>query len=472
MFLVAAILTILSLPGFVHGQTPGTEKWHFATGNWVSSSPAIGADGTIYVGSMDSALYAINPDGTRKWRFAIGWATASSPAIGADGTIYVGSRYYNYFYAVNPDGTERWHFVIKGSVHSTAAIGADGTIYVGSRDNNLYAINPDGTEKWRFATGSAVWSSPAIGIDGTIYVGSYDNNLYAINPDGTEKWRFAIARGTSSSAAIGTDGTIYVGSYDNNLYAINPDGTEKWRFATGSSLVSSPAIGADGTIYVGSMDNSLYAINPDGTEKWRFTTGWYVHYSSPAIGADGTIYVGSYDNNLYAINSTSPGLAHTPWPMFHHDLKHTGRIEEPMPGIKANGSDGPVFVTPGGNVNITASLDPRDMAGQNCDWWVGALTRFGTYWVNPSLSWIRSDTPISVGQYVLFNLSERSLLNRPLPVGIYTFFFALDGTPDGVFDLTWYDYVNVICQPEAVWTEALPDFEALFQEKMKELMRE
>lgn len=112
------------------------------------------------------------------------------------------------------------------------------------------------------------------------------------------------------------------------------------------------------------------------------------------------------------------------------------------------------------------------MAGENCDWWIGALTPFGTYWINPSLSWIRSDTPISVGQYVLFNLSEESLLDRPLPVGIYTFFFALDDTPDGVFDLTWYDYVNMICQREAAWTEALPDFEALFQEKMKELMRE
>ena len=46
--------------------------------------------------------------------------------------------------------------------------------------------------------------------------------------------------------------------------------------------------------------------------------------SSPAIGADGTIYVGSEDGKLYAIYSSSPGLANSPWPMFHHDLKHTG----------------------------------------------------------------------------------------------------------------------------------------------------
>ncbi len=59
-----------------------------------------------------------------------------------------------------------------------------------------------------------------------------------------------------------------------------------------------------------------------GTQKWAYTTGGEVN-SSPAIAADGTIYVGS--ENLYAIYGTSK-LASTPWPMFHHDLKHTGRI--------------------------------------------------------------------------------------------------------------------------------------------------
>ena len=69
----------------------GTQKWAFATGDWVDSSPAIGADGTIYVGSYDGKLYALNPDGTQKWAFTTGDAVYSSPAIGADGTIYVGS---------------------------------------------------------------------------------------------------------------------------------------------------------------------------------------------------------------------------------------------------------------------------------------------------------------------------------------------------------------------------------------------
>ena len=158
---------------------PGDVIWEFETGDMVQSSPAIGSDATIYVGSYDNKLYAINPDGSKKWAFETGNYVLSSPAIGSDGTIYVGS-YDNKLYAINPDGSKKWAFETGDEVHSSPVIGSDGTIYVGSEDNNLYAINTDGTKKWAFDTGDDVNSSPAIGRDGTIYFGSLDGNLYAI----------------------------------------------------------------------------------------------------------------------------------------------------------------------------------------------------------------------------------------------------------------------------------------------------
>ncbi len=98
----------------------------------------------------------------------------------------------------------------------------------------------------------------------------------------------------------------------------------KWEFLTdGCCVRSSPAIDSDGTIYIGSGDDKLYAINPDGTKKWEFLTGDPV-WSPPSIGSDGTIYVGSDDGKLYALIG-SGRLADSPWPMFHHDIKHTGR---------------------------------------------------------------------------------------------------------------------------------------------------
>lgn len=149
-------------------------------------------------------------------------------------------------------------------------------------------------------------------------------------------------------------------------------------------------------------------------------------------------------------------------------------LAEPVPDIKANGSDGPVIVTTNDTVEITVSLNAGGMSGESCDWWIGAFSPFGNYWVNPSRKWVPSNSPISVGQYPLFDLSETPLLDIPLPDGLYMFFFVLDDTPDGTFGVTWYDYVNVISQPGAapVQAEEIPDFDAIFHEKMKKLMDE
>jgi len=81
----------------------GIQNW-----NRIGVKPAIGQDGTIYIGSGDDNLYAINPDGTKKWAFTTEDNIVSSPTIGDDGTIYIGSDDRS-FLPINPDGTKKWH---------------------------------------------------------------------------------------------------------------------------------------------------------------------------------------------------------------------------------------------------------------------------------------------------------------------------------------------------------------------------
>ena len=124
----------------------------------------------------------------------------SSPAIGADGTIYFGVK-----------STIRLPCLLRESLRSQLTIsltarkkwafrtGAYVALLAGDRGrrhdllglrrrSTLYAVNPDGTHKWKFTTGVNFDSSPAIGGDGTIYVGrGFGAHLYAVNPKGTEK---------------------------------------------------------------------------------------------------------------------------------------------------------------------------------------------------------------------------------------------------------------------------------------------
>jgi len=324
----------------------GTLKWKFKTDGMVQSSPAIGSDGTIYVGSNDDYLYALNPDGTLKWKFKTDGWIRSSPAIGSDGTIYVGSN-DDYLYALNPDGTLKWKFkTIKEIDITSPLISSDGTLYVGSSDGYLYALNPDGTLKWKFKTDGWIRYSPAISQNGTIYVVSDGNfYIYAINPDGTLKWKLRMTL-INTHPVIGSGETIYLSgnfvteerknhlyaihsseyfeikfeSYDiigylaidskNNIYigtvlpsgiyAIDSEGTLKWKFDTYGAIGSNPVIASERTIYW-PYENCLYAINPDGTLKWEFITSEEIQ-SSPVISSDGTIYVGSNDGYLYAIS--------------------------------------------------------------------------------------------------------------------------------------------------------------------------
>lgn len=324
--------------------------WTFSAGGWIQSSVAIGEDGTLYVGSTDKNLYAINPDGTLRWSFKTDSFIDSSPAFGAktktvyagswDGKIYAlnsetGNLKWFYVtggpipstsitlddeetlytgsidkkvYAIRSDKTLKWDYLTGGEVHSTPALSHDMSIvYVGSDDGYFYALNSaNGNIKWEKKIGARLRSSPAIGSDGTIYVGADNRKLYAINPDdGSFRW---ICDGfgdvVRSSPAISADGkTVYIGSDGDYLHAINSnDGTVQWFYKTDGNIFSSPVIDANGTIYFGAFDNKLYALNSDGTLKWSFLVYKGI-FASPTLGIDGTIYIGSQDRKLYAIGN-------------------------------------------------------------------------------------------------------------------------------------------------------------------------
>ncbi len=350
-----------------------TPIWSFSTGNWVVSSPAISNDGTIYVGSVDHFLYAIDSQGKEKWHTELAGPVISSPAISngyiyvtaaslsgismdatgngylykmssngsktvlhtfpnivgtspvidSNGTVYVGCLDHNV-YAIGQDGKEVWKFKTNGRIGSSPALSCDeSVIYFGSEDGYLYAVeSSDGTQKWRYQTSGAIISSPAIDASGTVYVGSLDGYVYAVKKDGTLAWKYDTHSRIGSSPSISNE-TVYVGNESGNLYAIDvSNGKLKWTYKTGGYIMSSPAIDADEIVYVGSADGYLYAVKEDGTLAWKYPTGDVVG-SSAAIGTNGDIYFGSNSGYVYAIRGDGATLGAGPWSMFRRDALHS-----------------------------------------------------------------------------------------------------------------------------------------------------
>ena len=291
-------------------------QWQTATADAVTCSPAVGPDGTVYVGSNDDSLYALGPGGIVKWSHP-GQSVfdTSSAAIGPDGTIYAGNH-DGSLYALNANGTVKWTYSVPGeagsstsgnSITSSPALAQDGTVYAHASDGNLYAITSSGSLKWTAAVAGASYAAPTIAPDGTIYIGTDGGTFYALNPDGSQKWAFAApvtGEPIYTAAAIDAAGNLYFGTLSGNFYSLSPSGTLRWTYVVGDGVTSAPAL-ANGAVYFGGYDGNLYALSAaNGALQWKFALGNQVRASAPAVDASGTVYIGSYDHNIYAV---SPG---------------------------------------------------------------------------------------------------------------------------------------------------------------------
>lgn len=232
-------------PGFIYALNPnGSLKWSLNTkSNGSTGTPAIADDGTLFTTSeycesevskcksvVNNVVIALDPSGKLKWTFIPpNGVPEGSPAIGADGTVYVACKgdidpRDAFFYALNPeDGTVKWKYAGDEGESVTPGIAMDGTIYFGDWGGKFFALNSDGTLKWSVQTPKsyeALSSSPAIGAEGTIYFGSTTGQFFAYTKDGKEKWQTKFdSGGIVASPAIGTDGTVYITTVPGELIA-------------------------------------------------------------------------------------------------------------------------------------------------------------------------------------------------------------------------------------------------------------
>lgn len=319
-------------------RTPSV-RWTFPTGDVASMDPAVGADGTIYVGSNAKFAIAVNPDGTERWRARVGNnINGSGFVIGKDGRVFVGAA-DGRVYAFAADGTPAWSQQVGIDVALPFAPGSDGTLFVAALaiggPQPLVALAPgDGAIRWRStvdfgvgavatgkdgnlvlggvdsrlhalrpADGAAVWtadtsglpSTPSVGDDGTIYVVA-SGTLRAFAPGGAPRWQLAIGE-DASGVALGTD-TVFVGT-PSGLHAVSFAGALRWKLPLANVGFRPGIVGGDGTVYIGG-ESGLHAVSSAGVLLWSVPFKGAAR-SQPALGADGTLYITSSDGNLYAI---------------------------------------------------------------------------------------------------------------------------------------------------------------------------
>ena len=294
-------------------DAPSPNDWY---SDGFDSSPALGADGTIYTAFDEDPGIIL-------------WSQGDAATLPAElGRVSIASsRSYasdieTQSAAISNDGTAYWS--------------TNGQLYVTSKTALLWSW--DATGHGNATTNMTSRQAPTLTPDGHVIfawskselansggnVTTTVTCLTAGQQKGVKVWETALPaalpvvtigpssgatcsrsglcfteRLSLSSPAQGPDGTLYVG-HMNGLYALDPlNGSVKFH-VPGATVASSPAVGADGTVFYGAMDGKLTAVSPQGQVLWQVSTGGQVN-SSPAIGADGTVFVASDDGLLYAV---------------------------------------------------------------------------------------------------------------------------------------------------------------------------
>ena len=353
-------------------RADGTQRWKFETRGPVNSSRAF-RDGVVYVGSLDGNLYAVDAaSGTVRWTFATQGErrfTApgihgaiprtermpdpfdvflSSPAI-ADNTVYFGSGDQHVYALDAATGAQKWTFSTGDVVHASPAV-VDGVVYIGSWDRNLYALDAQtGRERWRYTTGNDTTIYNQIGIassaavaGGVVLVGGRDGKFHAVDArTGAVRWVHDNRGGWTIASPAVKDGVVYFPTSDGTRFKALDVVTGETRFDLQNKAVSfsSPAIAGEVGFY-GTSDGYLNAVDlragtllrqyqtdgskengprytdetgrmradrmyPDRTldgmmigMRTMMTLGSVL--SSPVV-VDGVVYFGSTDGHLYAV---------------------------------------------------------------------------------------------------------------------------------------------------------------------------
>jgi hypothetical protein len=298
----------------------GRVNWRFRMdGPYAQVRPFLATDGTVYAIDVFSHLYALAPDGGLKW-LARG-AGDKGVAVGADGSIYVGSE--DSIKAFNPDGTEKWTFVQnpRAFICLGVSVGPDGNIYsVGTHGMGVFSLTPAGTLRW---TNPEFYDRPIVdyaeivfgpnGSQQQLYFYA-NNHLRAVGLDGSSV--FTIPGGLAQlkpglQPVVAADGSVHT-----VLAAFTPSGSLLWSFPTPYPYnVFTPAdIDSAGIHYFVQNLSRLFALNPDGSQRWHVTLTDYV--AGPVIDPLNTQLVmgsaGTLDHAGFIL-STSAKDGHELW---------------------------------------------------------------------------------------------------------------------------------------------------------------
>jgi outer membrane protein assembly factor BamB len=320
--IVAALAGALLFPATALSLgSQGVVQWRFqVSGQYVLDRPAVGPDGGVVVASSTGDVYSLTAAGALRWVVpSVG--DSGGPSIGADGTVYVASM--NTITAIAANGSVRWSFTEPSfgqGVIAGPTVGPDGNIYVISDYGGLgaFALSPAGQLLWSNPGNPTFAENGQLGVEivfgsGRLYA-AFDersiamSTMFGLSLGGAQQWARELAGSDDPfmqqqrQPATGTDGSLYLtgmgGANGWSLYRVDPgSGTLLWNYSPWpSNGMSAPSVGPDGSVYFSRSLSYLESVTPAGKSRWTFFDGSIIDH--PAVSPDGSVVVAGVRPNF------------------------------------------------------------------------------------------------------------------------------------------------------------------------------
>ncbi|MEY7850053.1 PQQ-binding-like beta-propeller repeat protein [Natrarchaeobius sp. A-rgal3] len=183
--------------------------------------PAI-ADGMVFGGGSHSFVAYNIERQELKWEFEnenSDFMSEATPAISNE-TVYVGSGDTKLYAIDIQDGGEKWSFKTERPISAGPSI-VDDNVYLPARDGHVYSIDKDtGEEEWSTDYELRLQQKPVV-TDNMIYFVD-GKTLHGLNrDDGGQQWSFTPDEDETIGGTVAvSDGVIYLPSRDHHLYAL------------------------------------------------------------------------------------------------------------------------------------------------------------------------------------------------------------------------------------------------------------
>ncbi len=194
---------------------------------------------------------------------------------------------------------------------------------------------------------------------------------------------------------------------------------------------------------------ALLGVLAENEDPWTITPEETYSLTDVAFNADcaepGSAAYDIQRNILYVAEQDAGPYGETAVHVWSVSERNT-----PILDIQVNGSDGPIHISSSDSIDVTIGLNPGNQKGLNADWWLAIRTPSG--WRSLAvrqgkLSWIKGiERCIKAG---LVQFDSVSIPAPTLSEGNNYIYFVIDNNADGIPNVTWYDYAEIIVRSEA-----------------------